>query len=139
MGFLCDISILPVLYPYLVNSHHYSPSYSTPFLKMTSTGFNVPYLYVHRKYTNHIHPSLPSSFILSLLLLYSLYQDLLYIPALHCLSVFSLLEFCLGILPINIFTLIRITCSTTLSHPFPPPALFNCFQYILLCLVPTKK
>jgi hypothetical protein len=35
---------------------------SLPLLKMAFTGFNVhTYLYMCRKYTNHIHPPLPSS------------------------------------------------------------------------------
>jgi hypothetical protein len=28
--------------------------------EMTSTGFNVPYSYMYRKYIDHIHPSLSS-------------------------------------------------------------------------------
>jgi hypothetical protein len=39
---------------------------------MTSTGFNVPYLYMYRKNLNHIHPPLSSSFTHPFLLLPSL-------------------------------------------------------------------
>jgi hypothetical protein len=31
---------------------------------MASTSFNAPYLYMCRKYINHIHPPLPCSFTL---------------------------------------------------------------------------
>jgi hypothetical protein len=39
-------SYIHVLYPALVHSLHYYPSFPTPLLKMTSTGFNVPFLFL---------------------------------------------------------------------------------------------
>jgi hypothetical protein len=51
-----------VLYPSLVHPIHYSPFPLTPSLKMNLTGFSIPYSYMSKKYFNHIHPSLPSSF-----------------------------------------------------------------------------
>jgi hypothetical protein len=68
---------------------------------MTSTGFNVPYTYIYRKYIDHIHPPLLSSFTLPLLLIPSPYQGLFYIFVLPWLSVCSV-GFWPGILFINI-------------------------------------
>jgi hypothetical protein len=78
-----------ILYPSLVHPFHYSPSSHTPLLKMTLTGFNVPYSYMYRKHFNHIYPLLPSPFAFLLSLFLSPSHDLLYIPILYCLSVCS--------------------------------------------------
>jgi hypothetical protein len=62
-------------------------------LKVASTGFNVPYSYMYRKYTKHIHIPLPSLFTLPHLLVPQVpspYHNLFYLPVLHCLSVCSL-------------------------------------------------
>jgi hypothetical protein len=51
-----------MLHPRLLHPLHYFLSSSTPLPKMTLADFNVPYLYMYRKYLNHIHYLLPSSF-----------------------------------------------------------------------------
>jgi hypothetical protein len=69
-GLCCDTPLyMCTVYPSLVHPLHYSLSSPTPLLKMTSTGFNVPYSYMYRKYLNHIHRPLLSSFTFPLLLL----------------------------------------------------------------------
>jgi hypothetical protein len=74
---------------HLVHPLHYSPFYHILFL--TSTGFSVPYSYMYREYTNHIHPPLPFSFTLTFPVVPS--------SAVPC---FVQWEFCLSILPVNI-------------------------------------
>jgi hypothetical protein len=66
MGFLCDISNIHVLDPSLIHPLHWSPSYPTPLLEMTLTGFSVPYSIWYRKNLNHIHPPLNVSCIISM-------------------------------------------------------------------------
>jgi hypothetical protein len=108
-------SIYIRIIPWIGSSLHYSPSCPTSPLMVTSTGFNVPYSFLHRKYISHIHPfSLfiyppPSSDLL-------LAQPVLhsYPPLFKCLLVVQW-EFCLGILPVNIFFY---------SQSNPPPLLF---------------
>jgi hypothetical protein len=52
-----------ILYSGLVHPLHYSPSSPNSLLKMTLTGFSVPYSYMYRKYLNYIHPPyIPSLF-----------------------------------------------------------------------------
>jgi hypothetical protein len=98
-GFHCYISIYTYIVPSLVHSLHYSPSSPTPFLKMTLTGFSVPYSYMHGKFLNHIHPHLPSP---------SCYYPPLngtcftFLSFIILVSVHCSLGFCLGILPVNI-------------------------------------
>jgi hypothetical protein len=102
-----------------------------PLLQMTLTGFNVQYSYVCRKYLNHIHPLLPSSFIFPLPLIPSLNkagQNLLYIPVFHCLSAHCSMVFCLCILPVNIFTLICPTFSNCSSLYFSPSHILDQFS-----------
>jgi hypothetical protein len=62
-GFIVTYLCMHTMYPSLV--YPSSPLFSLPLLKMTSTGFNVPYSFIHRKYINHVNPPLPSSFPLS--------------------------------------------------------------------------
>jgi hypothetical protein len=63
-----DISIYTYISPWFGSFPPLSSSFPLPLQKMTSTGFRVPRTYMYRKYLNHIHPSLPSSFSLLLLL-----------------------------------------------------------------------
>jgi hypothetical protein len=65
--FIETFPYIHVLYPELAHPLHCSPSYHILLLKMTSTGFNVSYSYVYRKFLNHILPPLPSSFTFPLL------------------------------------------------------------------------
>jgi hypothetical protein len=63
---------------------------NSPLLKLTLTGFSVPYSYMYRKYINHIPPPLPSLFTLPLPLTLSPQHDLFYIHVLYCSSDCSL-------------------------------------------------
>jgi hypothetical protein len=70
-GFHCPIYIYIYIYIYdtiLVYCLHWSLCSPTLFLEMTSTDFNVPYLYMYRRCPNHSHPPLPypSSYYLPL-------------------------------------------------------------------------
>jgi hypothetical protein len=68
-SFVVVLPNINIMYPSLVHSLCYSPSSSTPLLEMISAGFSVAYSYMNRKYLNHFHPPLSSSFTLPLLLL----------------------------------------------------------------------
>jgi hypothetical protein len=87
---------------------------------VTSTGFNVPYSYLYRKYINHIHPPLPCSFTLPLPLELFPSHDLFYIIVLQCFKSLFVVqwEFCLDILPVNILYLNQPNPFHTLSCPF---------------------
>jgi hypothetical protein len=112
-------------------SLHYSPSSLTHFLKMTSAGFHVPYSW------------LSTSTILTILYPFHLPSPLTW-PVLHSypslfVPVHCSVEFCLGILPVNI---LYFNQSNPLYYSSSPislyPLLFNSFQCISLCLVPTQ-
>jgi hypothetical protein len=58
--FHCNIFVyvcahIYVLYPKVGHSLHYSPFYLSPLLMAISTGVNVSYSYLHRKYIHHIY------------------------------------------------------------------------------------
>jgi hypothetical protein len=54
--FVVTFPYIHVLYAELVYPFHYSPFYPSPLLMVTSTGFDVPYSYMYRKYMVYIHP-----------------------------------------------------------------------------------
>jgi hypothetical protein len=112
--FLGTFPCIHITYPSLVHPLHYSPT-SPTLLKMTSTGFNVPCSYTHRKcaiFTILHPPHLPS-----------LSYWCRFIPALHCFSVCSV-ELCLGTSPVNVLYFNHHT------HP-----LLFCTLFPLLCTV----
>jgi hypothetical protein len=103
-----------IFYPGLVHPLYYTTFYHIPLLKIISTGFHVPYSHMYRKFINHIHFPLGSSFTHPLAW-----------PVLHpCPSLFKCLlivrcEFCLGILPVNILCLSQSNSLHYFSSPFP--------------------
>jgi hypothetical protein len=121
------------MFPSLVHPLHCSSS-SSPLLKMTLAGFNVPYSHMCRKQVNHIHPSLPSSFTLPSDLspldmpCPTLFESL-FIVRCGCALVFYLLIYC---------TSTSLTLSITPPCPFPYPILLNSFQCVSLCFFPTE-
>jgi hypothetical protein len=50
-----DIPMYIVLWPELVHPLHFSPFYLSSLLMVISTGLNILYLFLYRKYINHIH------------------------------------------------------------------------------------
>jgi hypothetical protein len=121
--FHCDISIYTYIVPGLFHPLHYSPSSPPPVLKLTSTGFNVPYSHVW-KYFNHIHPCLPSSFSLPVPLLPPLNMTCFtFLPFIVLVFsgvfvlVFYLQIFCY--FTCKYIVLSSVNPSTTLPYPFP--------------------
>jgi hypothetical protein len=104
---------------------------------VTSTGFNVPYSYLYRKYINHIHPPLPCSFTLPLPLELFPSHDLFYIIVLQCFKSLFVVqwEFCLDILPVNILYLNQPNPFHTLSCPFTSTLIVQQFSvwFIVSC------
>jgi hypothetical protein len=126
--FCCDISIYMYKVPQLGSAFHHFSLF--PLLKMTSTGFYIPHLQMHRKPMNHVY--LPSPLHLpSLPVLLCPKQDLVYIPVLLCLRVC----FRLALSSVNILHSNQSNPSTPLPHPFPPTLCWF-FSCVLLCLVP---
>jgi hypothetical protein len=98
---------------------------------MTSTGLNVPYSYMFRKYIDYIHPPLPSSFIFPSSTLPLTWP--VYIPVLIVLvSVHCSVEFCLGILPVNIWYFNQSNISITLPYSFSIPCIVQQFSVCFL-------
>jgi hypothetical protein len=112
-----------ILYPQFGSSLHYSTS-SPILLEMTLTGFNASYSHMCRNYINHIHPpQYPPSPIINLPLSCLFHIVLV---SIHC-SV----EFCLGILPVNILYFNQCNPLYYSSLLFlRPPVLFYSFQRI---------
>jgi hypothetical protein len=61
-GFIVTVPYIHTLYTGLIQPLNYFPYSPTLLLKMTLTGFNVPYSYLCQKDPNHIHLLLFSSF-----------------------------------------------------------------------------
>jgi hypothetical protein len=116
--FIETFTYMNTIYPNLVHLLHYSP-WPLPLLKMTLISFNVPYLYMCRKYINHIHPPSLSSSL-----------NITCFTFLHCLSVCSLFK---EVLPwyftCKYIVLQSIWCALFLFLNLSPyPVLFNTFH-----------
>jgi hypothetical protein len=124
--FLGTFPCIHITYPSLVHPLHYSPT-SPTLLKMTSTGFNVPCSYTHRKcaiFTILHPPHLPS-----------LSYWCRFIPALHCFSVCSSFS---GVLPWH-FTCKYVDLNSLtpllLFLTLPPPHIAQVFSVLRVLLL----
>jgi hypothetical protein len=101
--FIVTFTYIHVLHPNLIHPLHYSPSSLTHLLKMTLTGFSVPYLYCVENTSiifTFLYPlHLTSSFFwyAPLNMTCFIFPSFIAYVSVHCSG-----EFCLGILPVNI-------------------------------------